>query len=155
MEADAPLRAIVPSWVKDAMAADLALAMPGDNTLNAYAEIDGYVKSRNVNLTASLDQNVFGAQSSGALNEFADSFTWYLFAEGSFLFLDGGTLDVGIIRDSTLVGTNDYKMFVETFEGIAFVGVEALKITSTISVNGVAAALRDTTGGASAAAIEY
>ena len=156
LEADAPLRAIIPAWVKDAMAADLALSMPGDGTLNAYAEIDGYVASRGVALSASLDQNVFGSQSaSAALNEFADSFTWYLFAEGSFLFLDGGTLDLGIIRDSTLVGTNDYKMFVETFEGIAFIGVEALVITSTISINGVAAALRDTTGGATAAAIEY
>ena len=155
MEADAPLRAIVPAWVKDAMAADLAIAMPGDNTINAYAEIDGYVASRNVNLTASLDQDVFGAQTTGAMNEFADSFSWYLFAEGSFLFLDGGTLDLGIIRDSSLVGTNDYKMFVETFEGIAKVGIESIKVTSTISVNGVAAALRDTTGGATAAAIEY
>jgi hypothetical protein len=155
MEADAPLRAIVPSWVKDAMAADLALSMPGDSTLAAYGEIDGYVGARNVNLTASLDQNVFGAQGAAALLEFADSFTWYLFAEGTFLFLDGGTLDLGIIRDSSLVGTNDYKMFVETFEGVAKVGVESLAITSTINVNGVAAALRDTTGGATAAAIEY
>ena len=114
------------------------------------------VASRGVTLSSSLDQNVSGAQSaSAALNEFADSFTWYLFAEGSFLFLDGGTLDLGIVRDSTLVGTNDYKMFVETFEGVAFVGVESLQITSTINVNGVAAALRDTTGGATAAAIEY
>ena len=155
LETDAPLRAIIPGWVKDAMAADLALAMPGDNSLNAYGEIDGYAAARGINLCVALDQNVFSAQSTGALNEFADSFTWYLFAEGSFLFLDGGTLDLGIVRDSTLVGTNDYKMFVETFEGVAFVGVESLAITSTISVNGVAAALRDTTGGATAAAIEY
>jgi len=155
MEVDAPLRAIIPGWVKDAMAADLTLSMPGDNAMSAYGEIDGYVASRNVNLTASFDATVFGTQSAAALLEFPDSFVWYLFAEGSFLFLDGGTLDLGIIRDSTLVGTNDYKMFVETFEGLAFVGVESLKITSTISVNGVAAALRDTTGGATAAAIEY
>ena len=150
------LRAIIPAWVIDAMSADLTLAMPGDNTLGLGAsEINGYLASSNVSLVASLDQNVFGAQSSGALNEFADSFTWYLFAEGSFIFLDGGTLDLGIIRDSGLVGTNDYKMFVETFEGVAFVGTESLAITSTISVNGVAAALRDTTGGATAAAVEY
>ena len=150
------LRAIIPSWVIDAMSADLTLSMPGDGTLSIGAsEINGYLASSNVSLVASLDQNVFSAQTTGALNEFADSFTWYLFAEGSFIFLDGGTLDLGIIRDSGLVGTNDYKMFVETFEGVAFVGTESLKITSTISVNGVAAALRDTTGGASAAAIEY
>jgi hypothetical protein len=155
LEADAPLRVIIPSWVKDAMAADLALAMPGDNTLNAYAEIDGYIAARGVNLTVSLDSGVYAAQTTGALIEFTDSFDWFMFAEGTFLFLDGGTLDLGIIRDSSLVGTNDYKMFVETFEGIAKVGVESLKVTSTISINGVAAALRDTTGGATAAAIEY
>jgi hypothetical protein len=155
LEADAPLRVILPAWVKDAMAADLTLSMPGDSTMNAYSEIEGYMAARGVVASYSLDQNVYGAQTTGALNEFSDSFTWYLFAEGTFLFLDGGTLDLGIIRDSSLVGTNDYKMFVETFEGVAKVGIESLAITSTISVNGVAAALRDTTGGATAAAIEY
>ena len=153
---DQRLRVIAPAWLKDAMVADLTLAMPGDSSMNATGEIDGYLAARGVDITYSHDLNVYGAQSaSAALNEFSDTFTWYIFAEGTFLFLDGGTLDLGIIRDSTLVGTNDYKMFVETFEGIAKVGVESLVVTSTISVNGVAAALRDTTGGATAAAIEY
>jgi hypothetical protein len=159
LDADAPLRAIIPAWIKDAMAADLTLAMPGDSTLNAYAEIDGYIASRGINATYALDvaggSAAFGAQSAGAMVEFPDTFVWYLFAEGSFLFLDGGTLDLGVIRDSTLVGTNDYKMFVETFENVALVGVESLKVTSTINVNGVAAALRDTLGGLTAATIEY
>ncbi len=150
------LKVIAPSWLKDAMRADLVLSMPGDNTMNvADSEIDGYLAARGVSITFSPDMTVFGTQSGGAMTEFPDSFDWYLYAEGTFLFLDGGTLDLGIIRDSTLVGTNDYKMFVETFEGIAKVGIESIKVTSTISVNGVAAALRDTTGGATAAAIEY
>jgi hypothetical protein len=155
LEADAPLRVIIPSWVKDAMAADLTLSMPGDSTLNSYSEIDGYLSARGVVVSYSLDQNAYGAQSAGALNEFSDSFTWYMFYEGTFLFLDGGTLDLGIIRDSGLVGTNDYKMFVETFEGVAKVGIESLAITSTINVNGAAAALRDTLGGVASAVIEY
>jgi hypothetical protein len=154
LEADAPLRVIAPYWIKDAMVADLALQMPGDATLNAMSEIDGFIASRNINITYHID-DFTDAQGASALNEFADTFVWYMFAEGTFLFLDGGTLDLGVIRDSTLVGTNDYKMFVETFEGVAKVGVESLKVTSTIAVNGVAAALRDTTGGATAAAIEY
>ncbi len=151
------LKAIIPAWIYDAMAADLALSMPGDGTLGVGAnEIKGYLAGSNVDLVASLDLNSFGAQpgASAKLLEFPDQFVWYLFAEGTFLFLDGGTLDLGIIRDSSLVNTNDYKMFIETFEGVAFVGVESLKITTSISVNGVAAALRDTTGGATAAAIE-
>lgn len=155
LESDASLRLVAPSWVKDAMAADLAIAMPGDNSLNAYAEIEGYLASRGVNACWHLDDSFAGSQSAGAMAEFPDTVVWYLFAEGTFLFLDGGTLDLGVIRDSTLVGTNDYKMFVETFEGVAKVGVESIKVTSTINVNGVAAALRDTTGGAAAAAIEY
>jgi hypothetical protein len=156
LPADFPLRAIIPAWVKDAMAADLAIAAPGDNTLNAYAEIDGFIASRGINPCYTIDGSAMtGSQGANAMNEFTDTFVWYLFAEGTFLFLDGGTLDLGIIRDSTLVGTNDYKMFVETFEGVAKVGVESLRVTSTINVNGVAAALRDTTGGATAAAIEY
>jgi hypothetical protein len=156
IEASTQLRAIIPDWVYDAVAADLTLSMPGDGTISiSMSEINGYLATSNVTLVASLDSSVFGSQSAAALLEFPDSFVWYLFAEGTFVFLDGGTLDLGIIRDSTLVGTNDYKMFVETFEGIAKVGVESLAITSTINVNGTAAALRDTTGGTAAATIEY
>ena len=156
IEASTQLRAIIPDWVYDAVAADLTLAMPGDSTISiSMSEINGYLATSNVTLVASLDSSVFGSQSAAALLEFPDSFVWYLFAEGTFVFLDGGTLDLGIIRDSTLVGTNDYKMFVETFEGVAKVGVESLAITSTINVNGTAAALRDTTGGTAAATIEY
>jgi hypothetical protein len=141
----------------DAMSADLALNMPGDGNLAVgRGEIEGYLSSIGVDLVASHDLTSFGAQQGSAakLLEFPDDIVWYLFAEGTFLFLDGGTLDLGIIRDSTLVGTNDYKMFVETFEGLAKVGIESLAITSKISINGVAAALRDTTGGVTAAAIE-
>ena len=156
------LQAVIPFWVYDAMAADLTLSMPGDGTIAlSKSEIDGYLTHVNVTLTPVMDNtnstspsSVFGAQSAAALLEFPDSFKWFLFAEGTFLFLDGGTLDLGIIRDSTLVGTNDYKMFIETFEGIAKVGIESLAITSTISINGVAAALRDTTGNTAAATIE-
>ena len=149
------LKAIIPEWVYDAMAADLALNMPGDGNLSvSRAEIEGYLAQLNVSLVASPDMTVFGSQGTAALLEFPDSFVWHLFAEGTFLFLDGGTLDLGIIRDSSLVGTNDYKMFVETFEGVAKVGIESLAITQTVNINGVAAALRDTTGGATAAAIE-
>ena len=159
LEADAPLRAILPAWLKDAMAADLTLSMPGDSTLNAYGEIDAYIAARGINASYALDvaggTSAFAAQSSGGMNEFPDTFIWYLFAEGTFLFLDGGTMDLGIIRDSTLVGTNDYKMFVETFENVAKVGVESLKITSTVNVNGTASALRDLLGGLTAATVEY
>jgi len=65
------------------------------------------------------DTSMFLVQAAGALNLYPATFSWLLFAEGTFLFLDGGTLDIGVVRDSTLVGTNDYIQFTENFEGVA------------------------------------
>jgi hypothetical protein len=155
------LQAIIPVWFYDAVAADLALAMPGDGTLSvSKSEIDGYLSALNVTVVPYMDSNtssntLLTAQAAGTLNQFPNTLVWYLFAEGTFIFLDGGTLDLGIVRDSTLVGTNDYLMFLETFENVAKVGVESLAITSTININGAAAALRDVLGGVTAAVIEY
>lgn len=160
MDPNAALRVIAPIWVKAAIRADLALQMPGDGQMAATdGEIENLLKVRGINVTWTLDRGTGtstpAAQGSGAMNEFGDTFVWFLFAEGTFLFLDGGTLDLGIIRDSTLVGTNDYKMFVETFEGLAKVGVESVAVTSTIQVNGARAALRDTLGATTATTIEF
>lgn len=44
---------------------------------------------------------------------------WYLFPEGAIQRLDGGRLDLGVVRDATLDATNDFETFVEVFEGIA------------------------------------
>lgn len=139
------LKAIIPAWVVDAVAADLVLQMPGDATLDtAKSEIQGYFAALNVSFVASPDQNEFTAQAAGALDGWGTSFEWFLFSEGTWLFLDGGTLDIGIVRDSALVGTNDYRMFVESFEGVAKMGVESLAVTQTFKVSGEAAALIDT-----------
>ena len=49
-----------------------------------------------------------------------------MFPEGTLLFLDGGTLDLGVTRDGTMLGANEYATFVETFEGLAMTGCEVL-----------------------------
>lgn len=43
----------------------------------------------------------------------ADAVSWTIFAEGTFMFLDGGLLDFQVIGDSGLDSTNDY----ETHDG--------------------------------------
>ena len=140
----APLRLIAPEWLRKAIRADIAKQIPGDDALAlADAEIDNLLAVRGVNVTWTLDGEtgqIFGAQSAGALAAFPASVIWYLFAEGTFLFLDGGTLDLGLVRDSTLNGTNDYKIFLETFEGVAKVGVESLKVTTALNIWGSSSA---------------
>lgn len=143
LDPNAPLRVMFPEWFKNALRADLTKQIPGDGrdgTFNlAEAEINSWFAARNINVTWFIDGEtgqVFGEQTAGALLDFPDTVIWYLFSEGTFVFLDGGTLDLGLVRDSTLNGTNDYKIFLETFEGVAKVGVESLRVTSALAIKG-------------------
>jgi len=153
LDPNAPLRTIFPEWFKNALRADLTKQLPGDGrdgTFNlADAEISKWFTTRNINVSWHLDGEtgqIFGAQAAGALLAFPSNVIWYLFSEGTFVFLDGGTLDLGLVRDSTLNGTNDYKIFLETFEGVAKVGVESLRVTSTLKIKGSSSATTAVTG---------
>lgn len=44
-------------------------------------------------------------------------------SDSTFIHLDGGTLDLGVVRDSTLNATNDFQVFGEVFEGSGYLGV--------------------------------
>ena len=143
LDAKSPLRVIFPEWFKNALRADLTKQLPGDGqdvTFNlADGDINRWFASRNINVTWHIDGEtgqIFGEQTAGALLAFPNEVIWYLFAEGTFLFLDGGELDLGLVRDSTLNGTNDYKIFLETFEGVAKVGIEALRIKTPVAIVG-------------------
>ena len=136
------LTAIFPTWFKEALRADLISQAPGDG-LDTFAlaesTIAKWFDARNINVVWTLDGEagqVFGTQTAGVLLDFPTTVIWYLFAEGTFVFLDGGKLDLGIVRDSTLNSTNDYQLFVETFEGVAKFGNEALRITSDLVIAG-------------------
>lgn len=151
MDETATLRVILPEWFKNALRADLTKQIPGadaDDAINlGEARLNAWFATRGINVTYTPDgeaSQYFGAQAAGALNDFPANVIWYMFAEGTFLFLDGGTLDLGLVRDSTLNGTNDYKIFLETFEGVAKVGVESLRVTTPVRLYGATAATVDT-----------
>ena len=55
--------------------------------------------------------------------------------------LDGGTLDLGVIRDSTHVANNTYCEFTESFYNLAHMGGESVHVTSALKPTGAAAAL--------------
>jgi hypothetical protein len=147
MQADAPLRVIFPEWFKAALRSDIIKQLPGDGADVTFALTDATINSwfadRNINITWTMDGEagqIFGAQAAGNLNGFPSTVIYYLFAEGTFLFLDGGTLDLGLVRDSTLNATNDYKVFIETFEAVAKVGVEAIRVVQPLAIKGSSSA---------------
>lgn len=80
------------------------------------------------------------------LADFPDTLKVPFWYDGTAVFVDGGSLDLGIIRDSTLNGTNDYEMFMETFEGLLWLGPYAKTLTLTTCPNGISQIAKDVTG---------
>jgi hypothetical protein len=137
-----PLRFAFPGWLLDNMRADLARELPGsaaERLATADAELFSFFAARNINPSAFLDGEsgqVFAQQGAGALLAWPTTVITYLYPEGSWLFLDGGTLDLGVVRDSTLNSTNDFQMFAESFENVAFHGVVSYRLTMDICPSG-------------------
>ena len=162
------LTAVFPAWAKSVIRADMLREQAHDNAgqLDVFAisdaQVDDWFKTRGINVIWTADAlkaGTYGTGGSAITNQFfaiptagaapqwpgqssnaAFVLAWFLFVEGTFQFLDGGRLDLGVVRDSVLDATNDYETFVETFEGLAFRGVEALQVQSTIKPTGASGA---------------
>jgi hypothetical protein len=151
MDPNAVLELRLPAWSYDLVLADLVRSLPGDGTLDAGRDLfNRALAAANVRLaglyidspTTGVPQ-VFGPQNAGGLVDFPAAVQWHLTAPGSFVVLDNGRLDLGVVRDSILNRTNDYQTFAETFEGIAFLGLESLWVTSTVCPNGASSGTVD------------
>lgn len=145
-----PFRMILPFWFRDQMRADLVRELPGstqERLATANAEIDAFFAVRNVNITWSLDGEtgqIFGAQGAGAVGGWPALAVGYLFPEGQWLFLDGGRLDFGLVRDSSLNSTNDFQMAMETFENVARYGAgESFRVSLSVCPDGTTSGTRD------------
>jgi hypothetical protein len=144
MAEDTVLRVMLPSWAIPLLVTD-ALRAEFERFDTDSQRIIAKMREFNVEPTFYVDGaagagQVFDAQSAGALDTFPDEVRWYIFPEGTFLFLDGGSLELGLVRDSVLNATNDFQLFGETFEAVAYVGVESLAVTSTVCPSGATSA---------------
>jgi hypothetical protein len=138
--------AIFPRWVKNMIRADRAREIGHDGqSIDPLAITDEWIESafaiRHVKpiwiydgLTTNSPSQAFAALANGAIPVWPDKVYATFFIEGSIQFLDGGRLDLGVVRDATLDATNDYETFVETFEGIAFRGFANAAVNVSIEV---------------------
>jgi hypothetical protein len=148
----ASLRCILPEWVKDEMRADMAMELAHDrdgqdNLAVTDAQIASWFAARGVTVTWALEDiagSFAAAQGAGAIHPWPATFVAYFYAEGTWQFLDGGRIDVGVVRDSALNSTNDYQIWREDFEGLAKRGNESLKVTVTTAPTGLSAGSVDT-----------
>jgi hypothetical protein len=169
LSATQQLRGYFPNWLRDAIAADLMLQPPGDGTLStSFAEVDGYLDDANVDAVWYIDDvPVMGAgtppagpnAATTAASNF-DSYAgfpataeWLLTAPGVFTRLDGGSLDLGVVRDMNLVQKNRFCEFAETFEQVAYMGPQnaagawAVRGTTPVKIIGGYACCVDTSAG--------
>ena len=58
------------------------------------------------------------AQTAAAIDPLPDVVQWAIFPQGAFLGIDSGSLELGIVRDSTLNSTNDFQVFGEKFRNL-------------------------------------
>lgn len=144
MPIDAVLTLMLPSWMVEFVKVDMVNDHSmGLGFLNAgEAEVNAWLASANLDVAWYYDsatgagQGFADVQGAGAINPFPTSVVGYLFAPGTFVRLDGGTLDVGIVRDSTLNGTNDLQIFSEQWIQVCQVGLESLRLEITLCPDG-------------------
>lgn len=66
-----------------------------------------------------------------------------IFREGDWKYLDGGELNMGLVRDSTLNATNRFQTFREEFATAAHRGIESVHLVFQLQVTGQSSATRD------------
>jgi hypothetical protein len=146
MPAGSLLQALIPEWFLDALQLDgyRAVNVDGRDTTRAGAEAllrrAGIIPYFYLDGPSTGDGQIFATQTAGAILDFPDHIQYCIYPAGSWLHLDSGELNLGVVRDSTLNATNDYQVFAETWENVAFTGVESDWVTSTFCANGTFAA---------------
>jgi hypothetical protein len=141
---EARFRAFLPAVTLDILLLD-TIQNQLDTRYRTRGDIDSYLRSAGIEPVYYLDSPSTGttqiadsAQTAAAIDPFPDNIQWAIHPEGTFLGLDMGELNLGIVRDSTLNSTNDFQIFSEVFRNVARIGPEqaAYWVTSDICAVG-------------------
>lgn len=141
-----PIRVLMPEYLPGMLATDLIAQAPGDDAWRITEEgvrADMQAWEPNVNITWILDgtqtnQRLLTTPSGQSPRSpgFDADVDWWVFPEGTWAFLDGGTLDLGIVRDSTLNAQNRFQTFTETWEVMAKFGPLSYRVVSSLCADG-------------------
>jgi hypothetical protein len=163
LSANQQVRLYAPAWMRDAIASDLMLQAPGDDTMGtSYAEVDGYLDDANIDAVWYIDDMpvmaAATAPTTAATNfdsylGYAASAEWLITAPGVFTRLDGGSVDLGVVRTKDDIQKNKFCEFAETFESVAYMGPQtaanawAVRGTTPVKIIGGYAKEIDTAAG--------
>lgn len=136
------VEAVFPSWVMGIIRADLSRRKGWDSPGSAFAitnaEIAAWFTSRGISAQFVQDFDVRAANQLGqssASTAWPTQIRFLLYPAGTWVRGNGLTLDLGVIRDSTLNSTNDYTAaWSEEFFLLAKIGHESRVITTTVTL---------------------
>jgi len=136
MSVNSVLEAVFPLWAKELVRADFALRSGVLLTNVTDAMIAEHFAARKVRAQFVHDyQPLFGQAASVA---FPSALDFLLYPAGAYIKGDGGTIDLGVVRDSVLNATNDYTAaWTEQLYVVAQLGPNAREVTVNYSVDGV------------------
>jgi hypothetical protein len=126
---------VFPQWFLEAMRTALAKRAGVDSYNVSTAEIIGYLTSRNVRpqFVAGYNPMFSGTPATN----FPATSSFLLMATGAYVAGDGGGIDLGVVRDSTLNPTNDYTAaWSEQFFSVIQRGPAAREVTIATVANG-------------------
>lgn len=135
MSVNAVLEAVFPLWVKAMIRSDLALRHGAELTNVTDAVVDAHFAARGIRAQFVHDYQPLFGQAARTL--WPTTFDFLLFPAGGYVRGDGGTIDLGVVRDSVLNATNDFTAaWTEQLYLVAQVGPDAREVTVGIDVDG-------------------
>lgn len=123
MPANARFTALLPSYTLDLLLLDTIQTQ--FDRFRSRGELEAYLRSTGIDPVYYLDTPTSGttqlpdsAQTAAPLDPLPDIVQWGIYPQGAFFGIDSGSLELGIVRDSTLNSTNDFQVFGERFRNL-------------------------------------
>lgn len=176
MDPNMVLRLGIPAWAMNAMRGDYISTFigGGDNWGLSDEELNQWFEDRSILPFFYWDgpsdiSQLFSTVGSGAINtggtntatpvavpdypgqgastSFRTKVVSFMWAEGTWLGLTTGELNLGLVRDSILNSQNRFRNFEEVWETPAFVGLQSLRTVHTVAADGTYGAAASVTLG--------
>jgi len=137
----AMLEAVFPLWARDVIRSDIARqegALTGAGGLPTNAEINNWLRDSGVSPQFVNDwQSLAQGTASTATTDWPTTVDFLMYAPGTWVEFNGGTLDLGVTRDSVLNSTNDFTAaWMEEFWCIGMKGYQSWVVTVPVCPSG-------------------
>lgn len=135
------LDVVAPSWVADLVKADIAhqqFTFSGQGSLPTDEQVDAWFAAANLNIRYIDNWQNFAGGPAVAWPATVNVLIDY---PGSYVEFNGGRLDLGVIRDSTLNATNDFTaLWFEEFYAVGRRGPQGRVVTIAVAADGTVGA---------------